>query len=130
MVRLTAELLARAEERMNCFGDRELVLRSCAIPAIENLGAANDQFQTMDLTGNDITELGGFPLTKRLRMLLISSNSISSISPHFCKSVPFLTTLVLRYVVFCSICGWAIIYMMVRTLFFLLYDCDVITSFF
>lgn len=97
MVRLSTELLARAEERINSLGDRELNLRSLGIQTIENLGAANDQFQSIDFCNNEIHELSGFPLMKRVRSLLLSQNHISSISSHFCKSVPFLTTLMLDH---------------------------------
>ena len=38
-MRLTVDLLNRAEQRTNCLGERELVLNGYGIPAIENTAA-------------------------------------------------------------------------------------------
>jgi U2 small nuclear ribonucleoprotein A' len=65
------------------------------IPAIENTGAMNDQFQCIDLTDNDITTLGGFSLLKRLRSLLLHSNPVTSISVNLSRTLPFLTSLLM-----------------------------------
>ena len=46
------------------------------IPVIENLGATLDQFDTIDFSDNDIHKLGGFPLLKRLKHLLLNNNRI------------------------------------------------------
>ena len=46
------------------------------IPVIENLGATLDQFDTLDLSDNDIRKLDGFPLLKRMKMLLLNNNKI------------------------------------------------------
>lgn len=95
MVRLMPELLARAPERYNLFGERELILRGLAIPTIENTGAMNDQYQTIDLSDNEITNLGGFALLKRLRTLLLHSNQITSVSVNVGRTLPFLANLVM-----------------------------------
>lgn len=95
MVRLTPEVLARAEERINFLGDRELNLRSHAIQVVENLGSLGDQYQALDFTNNELVELGGFPLLRRVRTLNFTNNHISQLSPRFPASVPFLQSLVL-----------------------------------
>ena len=89
------------------------------IPAIENLGVAGvsdpslycllfhceknsadlNAFQqphdAIDFTDNDIQILGNFPLSPRLRTLLLARNRISGIQPTLANSIPNLTTLVL-----------------------------------
>ena len=49
----------------------------------------------IDFTDNDIQMLGNFPLSPRLRTLLLARNRISSIQPSLANSIPNLTTLVL-----------------------------------
>jgi hypothetical protein len=49
----------------------------------------------IDFTDNDIQLLGNFPLSPRLRTLLLARNRISSIQPSLANSIPHLTTLVL-----------------------------------
>lgn len=46
------------------------------IPVLENLGATLDQFDTIDLSDNEIRKLDGFPLLKRLKTLLLNNNRI------------------------------------------------------
>jgi len=64
------------------------------IPAIENLGVAGPH-DAIDFTDNDIQVLGNFPLSARLRTLLLARNRITSIQPSLANSIPNLTTLVL-----------------------------------
>jgi U2 small nuclear ribonucleoprotein A' len=78
-MRITAELLDNAERRMNPNSERELVLRDMGIAAIENMGAARDDYDSWDLTGNRISKLENFPRLKRLTTLLVSNNSITEI---------------------------------------------------
>lgn len=47
---------------VNCIKERELDLRGIKAPAIENLGATRDQFDTIDLSDNEIKKLDNFPL--------------------------------------------------------------------
>ena len=49
----------------------------------------------IDFTDNDIQTLGGFPLSPRLRTLLLARNRINAIQPNLATSLPGLTTLVL-----------------------------------
>lgn len=100
MVRLTPELIQQSMQYLNPCRDRELNLRGknteiihflihwsnvtltlhlCLgyrIPMIENLGATLDQFDSLDLSDNDIRKLDGFPLLKRLSTLLLNHNAI------------------------------------------------------
>lgn len=68
MVRLTPELVARSPQVLNCCGDRELDLRGNQIPAVENLATCRDQFDVIDLTGNTISILAGFPHLARVKV--------------------------------------------------------------
>ena len=49
----------------------------------------------IDFTDNDIQLLGNFPLSPRLKTLLLARNRIASIQPTLAHSLPSLTTLVL-----------------------------------
>ncbi|KAH8622223.1 U2 small nuclear ribonucleoprotein A [Alternaria alternata] len=49
----------------------------------------------IDLTDNDIAQLGNFPLQPRLRTLFLAQNRISNIQPNLSSSIPNLRTLVL-----------------------------------
>ncbi|KAI9876092.1 MAG: U2 snRNP complex subunit [Pleopsidium flavum] len=93
-MRLTAELIQNSLSYLNPLKERELDLRGHKIPAIENLGVAKDQ-DAIDFTDNDIAQLANFPLSPRLRTLLLARNRITSIQPTLAKSIPNLTTLVL-----------------------------------
>jgi U2 small nuclear ribonucleoprotein A' len=64
------------------------------IPNIENLGAAGPQ-DAIDFTDNDIQVLGNFPLSPRIRTLLLARNRISVIQPACPTSIPSLRNLVL-----------------------------------
>jgi len=93
-MRLTADLIQSSLSYLNPLKERELDLRGHKIPAIENLGVAGPH-DAIDFTDNDIQMLGNFPLSPRLRTLLLARNRISSIQPSLANSVPNLTTLVL-----------------------------------
>ncbi|KAL9133922.1 MAG: hypothetical protein Q9175_004899 [Cornicularia normoerica] len=93
-MRLTAELIQASLSYLNPLKERELDLRGHKIPAIENLGVAKDQ-DAIDFTDNDITALSNFPLSPRLRTLLLARNRVNSIQPTLANSLPNLTTLIL-----------------------------------
>jgi len=80
---------------MNPVKDYELDLRGYKVPVIENLGATLDQFDTIDLTDNEIRKLDGFPLLNRLSTLLLSNNKVCRIADNLEASLPKLRTLVL-----------------------------------
>ncbi|CAB3366137.1 Hypothetical predicted protein [Cloeon dipterum] len=95
MVKLTPELIQQSVQRMNPVKDRELILRGYKIPVIENMGATLDQFDTIDLSENDVRKLDGFPLLKRLKCLILNNNRIVRISEHLEQNLPNLETLIL-----------------------------------
>ena len=82
MVRLTAELVEGAPQRLNFLGDREILLRGYRIPAVENTGTLRDGFDCVDLSDNEIRRLGNFSRTTRLKTLLANNNKIASIEPN------------------------------------------------
>jgi U2 small nuclear ribonucleoprotein A' len=56
-MRITPDLVAQSPQFTNPLKDREIKLRAYKIPAIENLGATQDQFDTIDLSDNEIRKL-------------------------------------------------------------------------
>ncbi|KAK9971411.1 hypothetical protein ABG768_024778 [Culter alburnus] len=95
MVKLTAELIEQAAQYTNPVRDRELDLRGYKIPVLENLGATLDQFDTIDLSDNEVRKLDGFPLLKRLKTLLINNNRICRIGENMEQALPNLKELIL-----------------------------------
>jgi len=94
-MRLTAELISRAGTYLNPLKDREIDLRGNKISVIENLGATQDQFDSIDLSDNEITKLENIPLLNRLRTILLNNNKVSRIENGLGQSLPHLETLVL-----------------------------------
>jgi len=95
MPRLTAELIHTSPQFVNPLKERELDLRGNKIPQIENLGAAEDQFDVVDLSDNDVARLEGFPLMSRLSSLFVANNRVASIASGLGARLPSLRTLVL-----------------------------------
>ncbi|CAN8004073.1 unnamed protein product [Ixodes hexagonus] len=95
MVKLSQDLIQMAAQTINPVRDRELDLRGYKIPVVENLGATLDQFDSIDLSDNDIRKLDGFPLLKRLKCLLLNNNRICRIGENLQENLPALETLVL-----------------------------------
>ncbi|CAK7266775.1 U2 snRNP complex subunit [Sporothrix epigloea] len=93
-MRLTADLINGSLSYLNPLKERELDLRGNRIVAIENLGAAGPQ-DAIELTDNDIQVLGNFPLTPRLRTLLLARNRITTIQPGLADALPNLCNLAL-----------------------------------
>lgn len=97
-MRLTAELLASSEQRTNPLGEREIVLRGLAIPAIEHLGVTRDTFDAMDFTDNRLGRLDNFPRLLRLTSLCLAGNVIETIDANnLSKNLPNLRYLDLSY---------------------------------
>ncbi|KAI0132684.1 leucine-rich repeat-domain-containing protein [Xylariales sp. AK1849] len=94
-MRLTVELLQNSPSWLNALKERELELRGHRIPAIENLGVAGPQ-DAIDFVDNDIQVLGNFPLSPRIRTLLLARNRVGSIQPALVNSIPMLTNLQLE----------------------------------
>ncbi|XP_016449424.1 U2 small nuclear ribonucleoprotein A' [Nicotiana tabacum] len=95
MVRLTADLIWKSPHFFNAIRERELDLRGNKIPVIENLGATEDQFDTIDLSDNEIVKLENFPYLNRLGTLLMNNNRITRINPNIGEFLPKLHTLIL-----------------------------------
>jgi len=95
MVKLTAEIIEQSPQFTNPLRDREIDLRGCKISVIENLGATLDQFDCIDFSDNDIKKLEGFPLLKRLKMILLNNNRVCRFEDNLELSVPQLETLIL-----------------------------------
>ncbi|EHA52164.1 U2 snRNP complex subunit [Pyricularia oryzae] len=91
-MRLNADLINHSLSYLNPLKERELDLRGHRIPAIENLGVAGPQ-DAIDFTDNDILTLGNFPLSPRIRTLLLARNRIVSIQPALANAIPNLTNL-------------------------------------
>ena len=94
-MRLTADLILGARTFINPLKERELDVRGYRIAQIENLGVTKDQFDTLDLSDNEIRKLENFPRLQRLRCVLLSNNHVSLIDPAVCRAIPNLETLVL-----------------------------------
>ena len=62
---------------------------------MENLGAAGDQFQTIDLTDNDLTVLGGFAVMRKVKTLMVPGNKIAAVSANLSRTLPNLEELVM-----------------------------------
>lgn len=95
MVRLTADLIWKSPHFFNAIKERELDLRGNKIAVIENLGATEDQFDTIDLSDNEIVKLENVPYLNRLGTLLINNNRITRINPNIGEFLPKLHTLIL-----------------------------------
>lgn len=95
-MRITLSLLQNSTSFTNCLGDREIDLRRNRIPIIENLTILQDSYDTIDLSNNEIRELDNFPLMKRCKSILLSSNLISRIGKGISAKLPNLKTLILN----------------------------------
>ena len=94
--RLTVETINEADRRYNPTTEYELDLRGLRIAAIENLGAARDQYDCYDLTDNDIVKVENFPKMSRARTLLLANNRVARVNgEELAERLPALRTLVL-----------------------------------
>ena len=66
-----------------------------AIGVIENLAATQDQFDSIDLSDNEIRKVECMAVLKRLKQLLLCNNRVTRISESLGKALPKLETLVL-----------------------------------
>jgi len=94
-MRLTADLVLTSSSYFNPVRERELDLRGNKIAVIENMGSTQDQYDSLDLSDNEITKLEGFPVLNRIKTLLLSNNRITRISPNLGEQLPHLETLIL-----------------------------------
>jgi U2 small nuclear ribonucleoprotein A' len=101
-MRLTADLLNRAEQRTNCLGERELVVSGYGIPAIENtaslLSTTTEEFDCFNICNNLLLRLDNFSRWYRLSNILASNNRIESIDGNnITKNVPNIQSLTLSH---------------------------------
>jgi hypothetical protein len=95
-MRLSANILQSAEQRTNPLGEREILLRSLAIPAIEHLAVTRDQFDAIDMSNNHLSRLDNLPRLERLSCLYLGGNGIDIVDgKNLRRNVPGLKTLVL-----------------------------------
>ena len=95
MVKLTPDIIEGAGQYINPIRDRELDLRGYKIPVIENLGAALDQYDTIDFSDNEVRKLDGFPYMHRVKSLLLNNNRIVRVGEGLELCLPNLNTLIL-----------------------------------
>lgn len=95
MVRLTADLIWKSPHFFNAIKERELDIRGNKIAVLENLGATEDQFDTIDLSDNEIVKLENLPYLSRLGTLIINNNRITRINANIGEYLPKLHTLIL-----------------------------------
>lgn len=95
MVKCTPDLIEGAGQYINPVRDRELDLRGYKIPVIENLGTTLNQFDTIDLSDNEIRKLDGFPQLPRIKSLFLNNNRIVRIAEGLEMNLPNLETLIL-----------------------------------
>ncbi|KAK2194438.1 bifunctional U2 small nuclear ribonucleoprotein A'/Leucine-rich repeat/Leucine-rich repeat domain superfamily [Babesia duncani] len=65
------------------------------ITQIANLGATKDQYDTIDLSGNNIVKLENFPILPGLKTLIVANNKIAKIGADLADNLPNLTSIVL-----------------------------------
>jgi len=94
-MRITADLILRSPVFINPVKDREIDLRGNKIAVIENLGVTQDQFDTIDLSDNEIKKLENFPFFRRLRTILLNNNRLNRIQTRLGEVLPNIETLVL-----------------------------------
>lgn len=94
-MRLTLDLLQQAGQSISPSKHRQLTLRGFKIPAIENLGTTQDEYEAIDLGDNDIIKLANIPPLRRLRVLILVNNRISRIAEDAFVNCPGLVSLVL-----------------------------------
>jgi len=58
-------------------------------------GRFEKDHDAIDLTDNDISHLTNFPLSPRLRTLLLARNRVAALAPTLGRTIPNLSTLVL-----------------------------------
>ena len=94
-MKIDYDLIHDSPSGLNPLGDRELSLRSLKIAEIENLILTKNQFDTIDLSNNELKKLENFPLLPRLKTLFVSNNNLSKIDPSLGLKLHNLKTLVL-----------------------------------
>jgi len=94
-MRLSSDLIRNSPSYVNPIKEREINLRGYKISIIENLGVTQDQYETLDLSDNEILKLDNFPILKRLTSLLLNNNRIKTIATGLGQFIPKIQTLIL-----------------------------------
>lgn len=95
MQRITADLIHNSRAFYNPLKERQLDLRGYKLIVIENLGAMEDQFDTLDISDNEIKKFDNFPRSLRLRTVLLTNNHITRLDGKAGKNLANLEHLVL-----------------------------------
>jgi U2 small nuclear ribonucleoprotein A' len=72
-----------------------LSLRSLELTHLETLSAASDQYECIDVSDNQIDYVAGFPLLKKLKVLILAFNRLTAIDGYALKNLPNLEVLIL-----------------------------------
>ncbi|UVC54072.1 leucine-rich repeat, typical subtype containing protein [Theileria orientalis] len=94
-MKLSPALISQGYQILSPTGDRTLSLRDSRISVVANLGATNDDYDSLDLSNNDIIKLENFPLLPRLKTLILAGNRVSKIADDIGSCLPNLSSLVL-----------------------------------
>jgi len=94
-MRLNADMISRSPAFFNAMKDRELDLRGNKIAVIENLAATQDQFDSLDLSDNEIRKLECLAVLPRTKLLMFNNNQINRIAENLGRAFPNLEYLVL-----------------------------------
>ena len=95
--KLTVDVILESNQQLNAIGEYELDLQKKGIKTIENLGGTCDQFDSIDLSKNEIIKLEGFPKLKRLHTINVNENKIEKINgTNLSENVPKLEWLMLQ----------------------------------
>lgn len=94
-MRLNADMISRSPAFFNAMKDRELDLRGNKIAVIENLAATQDQFDSLDLSDNEIRKLECMAVLPRTKLLMLNNNQINRIAENLGRAFPNLEHLVL-----------------------------------
>lgn len=95
--KLTVDVILESNQRLNAIGEYELDVQKKGIKTIENLGGTCDQFDSIDLSENEIIKLEGFPKLKRLHTINVNENKIEKINgTNLSENVPKLEWLMLQ----------------------------------
>lgn len=97
-MRISAELLERAQQWDNPLAERELSLAGLGISAIENMAAARDAFDAWDLSNNRIARIENLPRSVRLTSLYCAGNVVEQVdAKNLSENAPNLVSLALQY---------------------------------
>jgi len=95
MQRISADLIHNSRAFYNPLKERQLDMRGYKLIVIENLGAMEDQFDTLDLSDNEIKKVDNFPRMLRLRTILLTNNHVTRLDGRVGRNLSNLEHLIL-----------------------------------